>query len=315
MKKIKLISFILFVICLVISVMSFSVYAQPKISKEKIPQNIPSDVRYHIERLYSSNPVDRGRAAYCLGNMGKRAAPAVPFLIGNLHDRSPLQWRDLRGNFGEKTTLREEAEQALRKIIGDFSDVELLIAVLKNENAYVRKYAAEALGNIGDDRAVEPLSAALKDKNSDVRREVAKALGKIGEPAVEPLIAALKDENADVRKYAADVLGEIGGARAFEPLIAALKDENADVRREAVWSLRDIGDTRAVEPLIAVLKDKDSDIREEAADALGEITGQDFGTNQTKWQNWHRRSSYSLWLVICLIILSTGAVLLFKRKK
>jgi len=69
------------------------------------------------------------------------------------------------------------------------------------------------------------------------------------------------------------------------------------------------------------LKDENSDARENAAEALGKITGQDFGEDQTKWQNWwnekkklHRK--YALGLVIlCLIILSIGAVLFFKGKK
>jgi len=90
MKKTKQILFIFFGICLVISFMSFSVYAQPNIPKEKIPKNIPSDVRNEIEKLYSSDPVDRAYAAIDLGNMGKKATPAVPFLIGMLHDNEYL---------------------------------------------------------------------------------------------------------------------------------------------------------------------------------------------------------------------------------
>ncbi len=41
-----------------------------------------------------------------------------------------------------------------------------------------------------------------------------------------------------------------------------------------------------LESLIAVLKDPMTFDREEAAKALGAITGQDFGENQERWQQW-----------------------------
>ena len=93
----------------------------------------------------------------------------------------------------------------------DRHDVEGLIKALSYRRSwFVRKTAAEALGEIGDAYAVEPLSAALKSKDTDVCASAAKALGKIGAPAVEPLIAALEAEEYDVRMHAARALGKIG---------------------------------------------------------------------------------------------------------
>jgi HEAT repeat protein len=64
--------------------------------------------------------------------------------------------------------------------------------------------------------------AALKDNDWWVRRDAAEALGEIGDArTVEPLIAVLKDKDRDVRWHAASALGEIGDARAVDPLIAA----------------------------------------------------------------------------------------------
>ena len=120
-------------------------------------------------------------------------------------------------------------------------DVKLLKELLKDEDAEVRRRAAEALGKIGDRRAVELLIEALRDGNPMVRIAAAEALGKIGDKrAVEPLIEALKDENAGVREAAAWALGEIGDKRAVEPLIEALKDEDEWVRLKAAWALRAI---------------------------------------------------------------------------
>jgi len=213
----------------VISVMGIGLigYAQPNIPKKDIPSNIPADIRKQIMGLYSSDPTERVYAAVRLGQMGARAVPAIPFLIGMFVDGTPVAGRPL--NFPGK-----EATKALVKI--GKPAVQPLIAALKDENLYVRLNAAKALGNITDPRAVEPLIAALKDENRWVRKNVAEALVKIGEPAIKPLIAALKDENSDVRWMATKALVKIGKP-AVQPLIAALKDENLYVRRNAAYAL------------------------------------------------------------------------------
>ena len=54
-------------------------------------------------------------------------------------------------------------------------------------DSYIRRYAAEALGEIGDQRAVDPLIAAPTDTNEYVRSNAARGLGKIGTP--EALVA------------------------------------------------------------------------------------------------------------------------------
>ncbi|HHT9109043.1 MAG TPA: HEAT repeat domain-containing protein, partial [Candidatus Wunengus sp. YC64] len=163
------------------------------------------------------------------------------------------------------------AAEALGKI-KDARAVEPLIAALKDEYQYVRKWTAYALGEIKDARAVEPLIAALKDEYQYVREGAAEALGKIKDArAVEPLIAALKDEHSDVNWSAAEALGKINDAHAVEPLIAALKDKDPVVRKGAADALGEIKDARAVEPLITALKNIDPDVRVCAANALVKI--------------------------------------------
>ena len=108
-------------------------YAQPNIPKENIPADIPTEVREQIERLYSSDPVGRGDAAYDLGEMGEKAAPAIPFLIEVLKD--------------EASYVRGYAAEALGWIGGECA-LEPLIAALKHESPSVRGEAAWALGKI-----------------------------------------------------------------------------------------------------------------------------------------------------------------------
>jgi HEAT repeat protein len=52
---------------------------------------------------------------------------------------------------------------------------------LKNQNTYVRRRAADALGHIGSEAssAVPALTEALKDRHSEVRASAASALEKI----------------------------------------------------------------------------------------------------------------------------------------
>lgn len=54
---------------------------------------------------------------------------------------------------------------------------------------------------------------------------------------------------------------------------------------ETAAALGKIGEP-AVELLITVLKDANRDVQQETAEVLGKITGQNFGKDQTKWQEW-----------------------------
>lgn len=280
MGKFKIISVFLLVVVNVISI-GLIAHAQPKIPKERIHSDIPTDVRQQIELLYSSDSRERGIAAFRLGEMGSKAISAVPFLIATLHDTSPLKAQYIlivKYSWGEyvhenpwwETSPGQFAAEALAKM--DKSSVTLLIIALKDKDSSVRMHAAFALGEIRDIRAVEPLNETIKDKDHDVRMRVVNALGKIlDNRSVEPLIAALKDKYPGVRIEAAFLLGFLNDKRATEPLISALNDKVLLVRRYAAMSLVNIGDARAVEPLRKLLNDKDSNTRVCAASALGKI--------------------------------------------
>ena len=130
--------------------------------------------------------------------------------------------------------------------------VQKLVNALQDENSYVRRNAASALGNIGNQAAVEPLIKALQDEESYVRSNAAEALGKTGDKAaVQPLIKALQDKNPYVRSNAAWALGKIGNQAAVEPLINALQDNKVYyVRRYAAEALGKIDSPRRLEALL-----------------------------------------------------------------
>lgn len=178
----------------------------------------------------------------------------------------------------------------MTKEVYNFDEVDFLIIELKNKNKRIRSQSAELLYyktyNKIDLRAVEPLIASLGDEYEYVRKYAAKSLGEIKDiRAVEPLIAVLKDKNLDVRYAVSKSLEKIGEA-AVKPLIALLKDKDSYLREIAIAILGEMKETKAIEPLITALKDEEWNVRNTAAKALKKITGQDFGTDQAKWQQW-----------------------------
>ncbi len=154
-----------------------------------------ADVDTLVQDLKDNDLIVRLHAAKALGEA--KDARAVEPLIAALGDKS----------------CGHTAANALAKI--GKPAVETLIVALKNENPFVRRNAAEALGEIKDASAVKPLINALKDNDLIVRRNAAKALGKIKDSsAEESLTSALKDESPAVRRNAAIALREMGKPEA-----------------------------------------------------------------------------------------------------
>jgi len=154
-----------------------------------------ADVDTLVQDLKDNDLIVRLHAAKALGEA--KDARAVEPLIAALGDKG----------------CGHTAANALAKI--GKPAVETLIVALKNENPFVRRNAAEALGEIKDSSAVKPLINALKDNDLIVRRNAAKALGKIQDSsAEEPLTSALKDESPAVRRNAAIALREMGKPEA-----------------------------------------------------------------------------------------------------
>lgn len=131
----------------------------PRISKQSIPKNISLTVKKAIERLYSKDPLERGEAAYALGEMRQEAVSAIPFLMGILHDYTNLEWRDpfSSAGEGERTSPGQEAAKAMVKI-GE-PGIKALTTVLKdNKRDYFSRQAASmALYDVKDKQAVEAL--------------------------------------------------------------------------------------------------------------------------------------------------------------
>ncbi len=269
-------------------------HAQPSIPKDRIPSDMPAEVSQKYEKLYSSDPMERARAAMHLIGESKRATTAIPFLIAMFHDDTALyedatlRARSLASSYGSPfpfpNSPGEDAARAVARIATRTGKppIDALLVALKDKDRHVRANAIRALGEIKHLkglralellRTLEPLVAGLEDECPKIRAFAARTLGlmeleKLGanDSLIEGLVARLDDEDQTVRAEAARTLGSAKDSRAMEPLILVLENplEGPEVRKNAAETLGQIGDRGAVQPLVAALKDKDWRIRSAA---------------------------------------------------
>jgi len=76
-------SAILILLLMMCALHTVTLYAQPVISKDTIPANLPASTKNLVLQLYSSNPEERGKAALALADL--QPEPAIPFLVSMLH--------------------------------------------------------------------------------------------------------------------------------------------------------------------------------------------------------------------------------------
>lgn len=183
-------------------------------------------------------------AAKALGKIGD--ARAIEPLTAMLRAKTPA--------------VRESAFKALEGL-GAINDTQRAVRAVANHNWD----EAVSLGSA----AVEPLIGVFADNNAEVRKSAAEAILKLAdEQAIKLLIRVLRDQNINARQTAAEVLGKLGDSRAFDPLILAFNDANphgdwgggrvfsiekSKEREIIVSALIRLGDPRAARPLAAAL--------------------------------------------------------------
>lgn len=120
------------------------------------------------------------------------------------------------------------------RYFGDQEAAPTLIQWLKNENEWVRRFSAEALGHIKNRRAVEPLIDALVERK-DIY-SYAFALEKLADPrAIEPLLKRLDDENEYNRRAVVEALSVFKSPVIVEKLIQRLEKEVGE--DNIMWSI------------------------------------------------------------------------------
>ncbi len=139
----------------------------------------------------------------------------------------------------ESWRVRKEAVDCYINSRPDLASVEQLLNLLRNEdNAGLRNSAAEAVVRLGS----APASLLIKlvnDQDADVRKFVIDAMGAIGDPVFVPsLLHALDDPEVNVASAAAEQLGAVGDTDAAEPLMqAVLRRDDVLFRFSALGAL------------------------------------------------------------------------------
>ena len=159
--------------------------------------------------------------------------------------------------------------------------------------AKLREMAARAPSSSPAQREqmAQDLARAIdQDPDPMIRAEMVRALAACKTPTADGVLyRALKDDGADVRIAACEVLGKRGGRDAIAALSETLGSEvNLDVRLAAARALGQTGDPSAISPLGLALSDDDPAMQYQGVESLRHLTGEDFGGDVTRWQQYAR---------------------------
>ena len=205
-------------------------------------------------------------------------ATAQPHEVVGARSSEPASESDVRGMTHSPELDAEVASSgsriaaAQRSPSRDSTVVAALIGRLKDEDAAVRRAAADALGKFEDARAVPALVSALGDRDAGVRAAAAGALGSFHDPrAIRALTALLTDASRDVRKHALDALSEYETGVKAEDIVPLLKDADADLRHSAAHALGQLGDRSAGAALAPLVRDPSPEVRAAAIEAIGQL--------------------------------------------
>ena len=214
----------------------------------------------------------------------------------------------------EQNGLRAEGKgwppAILRGISGDGDAVDEIAALLDDADLAIRRKAAELLFELKRPEAKAALRLALgRDEDEVVRRYAALSLTRLGEGA--PLTFELeKSSDQSVRRLAALVLAESGDGRGEKTLIAWWQDSatrNFDRSRQIAAALGTIRAKDAVWPLVQSLDDVR--LRPYLAEALARIGGELGQGSLLKALGNERSQSTRVALVNALVALKTEAAL------
>jgi HEAT repeat protein len=153
---------------------------------------------------------------------------------------------------------RRRAALALAEESRSETVVEALVQFgLNDEDADVRQFAVEALGELGGERAGAAAVATLDDEDPWVRAEAVVALDRIDRQAYEAQIeAAVDDDHHAVRRNAAVSLFKLRGAETLELLLDQSRADSERLREWAAHLLAGVDDERAEERLRELAADE-----------------------------------------------------------
>src|SRR5262249_51999129 len=121
----------------------------------------------------------------------------------------------------------------------------------------------------------------------------------------DDLLLALKANKPRIRQVVAETLAVLPEPGLVARLEAVAKNDKIDlrVRQTALWTLGRCGRQDAARVLVEMLADPSEDLRRVAAGALGDLTGQTYGSDVERWRLWwarHKNLTSEQWLMLRL---------------
>jgi hypothetical protein len=184
-----------------------------------------------------------------------------------------------------------EVVRAVVRVLASFKTrppVDALLAALKSDKTEpVRTGILRALADGKYKDIQSGVAPLLADKPWEVRRRAIQALVASGDAEQAALIAPLcADSEPAVRGEALDALVKFNSPLAVEPAIKLLNDSVWQVRVSAIAALTHIRSKDAVEPLILRIDKEEGVLVPDIAEALANLTGQEFGGKPDQWKEW-----------------------------
>lgn len=210
-----------------------------------------------LEWLHAARPSNSEAFVHLLVALGQ---PAADRLLPYLHSgQRPEYW------YACKVLSLQSDRRAITPLLSHLSTT---------DDAYVRVWAAIALGNLGATEAIDALVQMLHEREFNLRAAASDALQAIGEPAVEALLRVLRDRDADHgwRRSSCYVLGGVAGGHVTRALMDRLRDpdEKLEIRIGAATGLRHRELHEAMTLLLTVVKNRNEpmQLRSTAVDSL-----------------------------------------------
>jgi HEAT repeat protein len=141
--------------------------------------------------------------------------------------------------------------------------VDSLSSLLRDDDADVRLFAANILGDIGQAAAFSPLVKALNDPDANVRIASAEALGKIGDENALDALGRKVDDEPWVAMAGIQAIGDIGGEKALDLLYACLDRE--EYRGFVISAIEKAGNRESIKYLTPFIENPDHVFHRELA--------------------------------------------------
>lgn len=203
-------------------------------------------------------------------------------------------WEDAKKAFVPKYRSKDAKErEAAVRALKDYNTkdgIEFMVGqYLAEPDPAVQQAWVEMIGGPNDGEGRRRLYEFCRSGKADSRVKLIAILGRGG---LRDLMDVLKDLSHDfeplVRRAAYTAMSTAKFASMEPTARAGLTDAEDDVRIGAAKALGTFHSEESVPALVKILEDpKASDeVKNAVADALGEISGQKFGTDPAPWQTW-----------------------------